>query len=394
MNYEMLGTISIGKETDKFKPFTKTIYESGWEKPVLKFLAKCGDNAHLLTLEGGHWHDGHGDIYVFSKGTTNEDGSKNKGELFTIKYSERLTSKRLQDVAEFKKYIFDLEEPGRRFKLKNITESIKEGKSVTDEQLAEVGLTSEAEVNEAYEKSLKKHHEFIYAGDFIDFIKKVIDSGKYKDRKFLIRGNGNYSYSEKNERVYESYVPNRIYLAANDAEEYSTANFTLLFGADSLDDMSVEEKGKYYVNAWTMEYESNRKCNIPVPVTMTFSNENTKLATALKKKFTVDDDKIYEYGVEVSMLNGAQKTEITEDMLSDEQKEDLELGLITMDDIRKDMGGSVYGDRIQEYQFLKVGRGYSSGRKDTAFTADDMIIKSLVDEATDDLFDDDLDDDI
>lgn len=389
MNFEMIGKLSIGKESDKFKPFAETVYDSGWKKIVLKPTVTCGDNRHMLQIEGGCWADGHGDIYVFSKGTVNEDGTKKKGETFTIPFNDRFTSDRLQDVAEFKKFIFDLEEPGRRFKLKNMKEAIKEGKSVTDEQLAEVGLTSEAEVNEAYEKSLKKHHEFIFEGDFIEFIKKVIDSGKYKDRKFLIRGNINYSYSEKNERVYESYVPNRIYLAANDTEEYSIANFTLLFGANSLDDMSVEEKGKYYVNAWTMEYDSNRKANIPVPVTMTFSNENAKLATALKKKFTVDDDKIYEYGVEVTMLNGAQKTEITEDMLSDEQREDLELGLITMDDIRKDMGGSVYGERIQEYQFLKVGRGYSSGRKETAYTSDDMVIKSLVEEATDDLFEDD-----
>ena len=389
MNFEMLGKISIGKESEKFKPFVETVYDSGWKKTSLKFNATCGDNRHMLQVDAGCWSDGHGDIMTFSKGTVNEDGSKKKGEKLTIPFKERLTSKKLADVAEFKKFVFDLEEPGRRFKLKNMKEAIKEGKSVTDEQLAEVGLTSEAEVNEAYEKSLKKHHEFIFEGDFIEFIKKVVDSGKYKDRKFLIRGNGNYSYSEKNERVYESYLPNRIYLAANDAEEYSTANFTLLFGADSLDDMSIEEKGKYFVNAWTMEYDNNRKGNIPVPVTVTFSNENAKLAAGLKKKFTVDDDKIYEFGLEVSMLNGAQKTEITEDMLSDEQKEDLECGLITMDDIRRDMGGSVYGERIQEYQYLKVGRGYSSGRKDTAFTADDMVIKSLVEEATEDLFDDD-----
>ena len=77
------------------------------------------------------------------------------------------------------------------------------------------------------------------------------------------------------------------------------------------------------------------------------------------------------------------------EMLSDEQKEDLECGLITMDDIRRDMGGSVYGERIQEYQYLKVGRGYSSGRKDTAYTADDMVIKSITEEVTEDLFDDD-----
>ena len=391
MNFEWIGKLSISKESDKFKPYVETVYDSGWKKTSLKFNAICGDNRHMLTIDAGCWADGHGDIVTFSKATVNEDGSKKKGEKFTIPFKDRLTSKKLADVAEFKKFVFDTEEPGRRFKLKNMTEAIKEGKSVTDEQLAEVGLTSEAEVNEAYEKSLKKHHEFIFEGDFIEFIKKVIDSGKYKERKFLIRGNGSYSYSEKNERVYESYVPNRIYLAANDAEEYSTANFTLLFGADSLDDMSVEEKGKYFVNAWTMEYDSNRKGNIPVPVTITFSNENAKLAAGLKKKFTVDDDKIYEFGLEVSMLNGAQKTEITEDMLSDEQKEDLECGLITMDDIRRDLGESVYGERIKELQFSKLGRGSSKGRNATAFTKEDMTIKSIVEDVSEDLFDDDDD---
>jgi len=394
MIFEMLGKLSISKATEKFSPYSENVYDSGWKKTSLKFNAVCGDNRHMLQIDAGCWADGHGDIYTFSKATVNEDGSKKKGESFTIPFKDRLTSKKLADVAEFKKFVFDLEEPGRRFKLKNMVEAIKEGKGVTDEQLSEVNLENESDVAEAYEKSLKKHHEFIYEGDFIEFIKKVIDSDKLKDKKFLIRGNGNYSYSEKNERVYESYVPTRIYLAADDAEEYSTANITLLFGAESLDDMSVEEKGKYYVSGWSMEYDSNRKGNIPVPMTITFSAENEKLAAALKKKFTVDDDSIKEYGIEVSMLNGAQKTEITEDMLSDEQKEDLELGLITLDDIRKDMGGSVYGDRIQEYQFLKVGRGYTKGRNDTAYTADDMVIKSVVDEETDDLFDDDLDDDI
>ena len=97
------------------------------------------------------------------------------------------------------------------------------------------------------------------------------------------------------------------------------------------------------------------------------------------------------------MLNGAQKTEITEDMLTDEQKEDLECGLITLDDIRADLGGSVYGDRVQEYQFDKIARGFTKGRNDTVFTDDDMIIKPVEDELPDeveDLFDDeDTDDD-
>lgn len=389
MSFEMLGTLSISKESDKFKPFVENVYDSGWKKTTLKFNAVCGDNRHMLQVEAGCWADGHGDVLTYSKDTVNEDGSKKKGEKLTIPFKDRLTSKKLIEVADFKKFVFDLEEPGRRYKLKNMTEAIKEGKGITDEQLTEVGLENESDVAEAYEKSLKKHHEFIFEGDFIDFIKKVIESGKYKDRKFYIKGNRKYSYSEKNAKTYESYVPTRIYLAAKDAEPYSTTTITLLFGSESLDDMSVEEKGKYFVNGWEMNYENNRKANIPVPMTITFSAENEKLATALKKKFTVDDDSIKEFAVEVNMLNGAQKQEIDESMLSDEQKEDLELGLITMDDIRRDLGGSVYGERIQEYQYLKVGRGYTSGRKDTAFTIDDMVIKSVAEEETEDLFDDD-----
>lgn len=389
MNFEMLGKLSIAKETEKFKPYSENVYDSGWKKTSLKFNAVCGDNRHMLQVDAGCFADGHGDIYVFSKGTVNEDGSKNKGESFTIPFKDRLTSKKLADVAEFKKFVFDLEEPGRRYKLKNMVDAIKEGKGITDEQLSEVNLSDESEINKAYEDSLKKHHEFIYEGDFIDFIKKVIESGRYKDKKFLIRGNSNYSYSEKNERVYENYVPTRIYLAADDAEEYSTATIKFLFGSESLDDMDVEEKGKYMVSGWEMNYESNRKSNIPVPVTITFSAENEKLATALKKKFTIDDDSIFELPIEVNMLNGAQSQPITPDMLTEEMREDLECGLLTMDDIKRDLGQNVYGERIKELQFSKLGRGSSKGRNVTAYTSEDMIIKPIVEEVSEDLFDED-----
>lgn len=393
MNFEMIGKITMSKPTDKFSPYTENVYDSGWKKTTLKFNAICGDNRHMLQVDAGAWADGHGDIYTFSKATTDESGNKKKGESFTIPFKDRLTSKRLAEVAEFKKFIFDLEEPGRRYKLKNMIDAIKEGKNVTDEQLKEVGLLSADEIDRAYADSQKKHHEFIYEGDYIDFIKKVVESDKYKNKKFLIRGTGNYTYSDKNERVYETYIPNRIYLAADDAEEKSIATITLLFSADSLDEMSVEEKGKYYVNGWSMEYDSNRKNNIPVPTTITIPTTDEKWAKAAKRKFVNDGDTLKEYGVEVNMLNGAQKMEITEDMLTEEQKEDLEAGFITMEDIIKEAGGSVYGERVREYQLVKPAKGYTKGAADSVLTVDDMVIPPIED-VTEDLFDDDSDDEI
>ncbi len=402
MNFEMLGKISLGKETEKFKTYSETTYDSGWVKRKIMFNAVCGDNRHLLSVDAGSFADGHGDVYTFSKGSVNEDGSRVKGETLKIPFKDRFTSPRLAEVAEFKKFIFDLEKPGRRYKLEKAAEKIREGTSLTDEELKEIGLGSEEEVNAAFEKSKNKRHEFISEWDFAEFIKEVIDSGKYSSSKFLIRGNGDYSYSDKKQQVYENYVPQRIYLADSDADEYSTGTIKILYNDESLDGMSVEEKGKYYVNGYMMEYDRNRKENIPVPVTVTIpaaaedadSKEKRKVES-IKRKFIIEDGTYKELGIEVKMLNGAQKMEITEDMLTDEQKEDLDCGLVTLDDIRADLGGSVYGDRIQEYQFLKIARGFTKGRNDTVYTADDMVIKPLEEElpeGTEDLFEEDDDD--
>lgn len=401
MNFEMIGKISLGKETEKFHPYSETTYDSGWVKRRIMFNAICGDNRHLLTVDAGAFSDGHGDVYTFSKGSVDANGNKVKGESLKIPFKDRLTSPKLAEVAEFKKFVFDLEKPNRRYKLEKAAEKIKEGISLTDEELKELGIEIETDVKGELEKSNKKKHEFISEWDFVEFIKKVIDSGKYNDKKFFIRGNANYSYSDKNQKVYENYVPQRIYLADDDAEEYSTATIKMIYGADAVDEMSAEEKGKYYVSGYMMEYDNNRKANIPVPVVVTIpvastdaSDKDKKKVEAIKRKFIVEDDTFKELGIEVNMLNGAQKVEITEDMLTEEQKDDLECGLITLDDIRADLGGNVYGDRVQEYQFAKIARGFTKGRNDTVYTTEDMIIKPIEEElpeGTDDLFDTDDD---
>ena len=400
MNFEMTGKLSISKETEKFHPYTEKTYPSGWVRKQLLFNVTCGDNSHMLTVTAGAFADGHGDIYSFTKGGVDENGNKVKGESIQIPFKERLTSPKLAEIAEFKKFIIDLEHPGRRYKLQNMADKLHEGKELTDEELKAVGLESKDDVVAALEKSNKKRHEFISEWDYIDFIKKVIDSEKYKDKLFFIRGNGEYQYSDNQQKVYESYIPTRIYLAADDAEPSSTATINIIFNSESLDEMSVEEKGKYYVNGHMMEYDQNRKANIPVPVTIVIpvpedDEKGKKKAEAFKHKFMVDDDTYKEYGAIVNMLNGAQKAEVTEDMLTDEQREDLDLGIITMDDIRAEIGGSVYGERIREYQLVKPARGFTKGRQDTVWTDEDMVIKAIEETVPDseDLFDEETVDD-
>lgn len=406
---EIVGKLSIGKETDKFKPYEETEYPSktkgkaNWIKRKLSFNVISGDNRHLFTIDGGKFADDSGKVYLFSKGYKDDAGNQVKGEAFDIPFSERLTSSRLAEVAEFKKFVIDTEKPSRRYKLEKMAEKIHEGKSVTDEELQEVGIENPDNITPELEKSKKRRKEFVSQWDYAEFIKKLIDSKKYEGKKFKILGEIDYTYSEKNQKFYENFIPTRIYLANDDETEVSHATINFLYNKDSLDDGSVEEKDRYYINGYVNVYNSDRKKNIPCPLTISlkanYDSEDEKLNKIRElyvKWFTINDDSWKELGVIVDLINGSQKVEIDESMLNDEQQDLLLLGEITLDDIRAEMGGSVYGDRIQEKLFYKIAKGYTKGRKDTVYQDSDFIIEpiqvmeSTSTDVTEEILDDDL----
>ena len=95
----------------------------------------------------------------------------------------------------------------------------------------------------------------------------------------------------------------------------------------------------------------------------------------------------------VIYINGAQRVQITEDMLSDEQRELLEMNMITMDDVRRDLGDTVYGERKTETRAEAIARGYTSGSKDTAYQAEDLVKTPMKDELKEEEIDIFADDD-
>lgn len=49
----MIGRLSMPKATEKFEPFVKKKYESGWIRKQLMFNMTCGDNRHMLSVTSG-----------------------------------------------------------------------------------------------------------------------------------------------------------------------------------------------------------------------------------------------------------------------------------------------------------------------------------------------------
>ena len=389
--FDMVGKLVMPRESEKFHPYRESVSSKGWKNKRLNVDCVCGFNRHLLTISDGAWDDEHGEIFTFSKGEVDSTGKRSKGEMLRIPYEKRFDPKWIEQVAEYRKFIIDLEQPGRRARLSEVYEAVKKG-TVTDEMLSSVGVKESSDVLPALEASEKLRFEFLTGMDFIDKVKEIVSSGTYTNKLFRIRGTAEYSYNEESQKVYQNYVPNRIYLASDDAETYSTATFEMLFGKDSIQPVA-EDDDKYYINGWTMNYvnTSSRKGNIPCPTTIVIPIGNTeaekKKSSKLLSKFKVDDDGIYQYGVSVDMLDGAQRQQIKLEDLDPDVQDDIELGIISLEDVINEMGGGMFGERVREYCFKSPMRGYvASGRKATAYSIDDMEIKPLDDAEDEDLF--------
>ena len=385
--FNFVGRISLGKETDKFKPYEETTYDSGWVMRKLKFNVLSGTNRNFVEISGGHGKDlSTQKVFTFSKTIHNGDGSKTKGEKLEIKWEDRNKQSEIDKVAEFKKFVIDTEAPGRRWALEKLCEDIKDGKDVS-EQMDQLGVKDASEAKAALEASNKKKHVYITEWDFAEAVYKLLKNPKIKNTKFKIIGD--VQFTENNGRFYRHLNVRRIYLAGEEDVDSVEANICIYYNKDSLDSASVEEKGKYYINAFVRDYDSQRKNNIGIPIQIAL-DANNKGIKIYKKRFTVDDDKWYECGIKVDMIDGAQKMELDVSVLDEDTQELLLLGEITEEDIIKDMGGEIYGDRVTECLFKGYAVGYVRGSVETVYLDDDFKL-SPVGENSDDNVDESSD---
>lgn len=393
IRFTFTGKLKLIPESEKFIPYEMRKFDSGWTRRQLSFNGIDGDNRHMFTISGGHFPDKGAKDVVISISPSERDESGNiveKGGRIEIPWKDRLLQKSIDSVADFRKCTLDLEQYGRRRLLQTLADKIHEGATVSDEDLKAVGLTDESQVADALEESNKLRSEFISEWDFAEAVYNAINSGKYNNTVFTIKGTIECQWGDAKQKWYETMKPQRIYVAKSDAEESCVGSTTVYFTSDAVDDNDVDSKGKYYIKAFTMEYNNGTKCNVPHPIQIVIPRELPSKETDseakpkkqispedrakhLVSKFIIDDDSVKEFGVEFDILDGAQKVEVDESMLTPEQLEDLEFGLITMEDIRNELGGTVYGDRVIENRYRAIVRGYTKGAKDTKYSPEDLI---------------------
>jgi hypothetical protein len=342
--FSFVGKISRRKEN----AFVERNFDSGWLINELNLMMSCGDNVQFLRASGGMWDENHASKNTVMTYKHNENG---KDEPITIKWDERLNPEIAATIANYRTYTVDTEIAADR-------KAVEDSKDVA-----------------AIDASKKKHKIFITAIDFVKWLDKVTSNEKTKDWIWKVTGEVEYSYSKGN--WYRNFVPRRFYHVDPATEQQCVGTIKTFFAEDCVS----EDDDNFYFDTYTQYYDQQCKKNCFAPSPISIPKSHSK-ANGFAKLFSkAEDDEVRELGINVIYINGAQKVEITEDMLSDEQKELLEMNMITMDDIRKELGNTVYGDKKVETRAEAIARGYTSGSKDTAYNASDLVAIPLKDEA-------------
>jgi hypothetical protein len=379
-NFNFVCKLGIPQETEKFKPYTKDKYESGWIKETLRVTAKTDESSVLLNFEGGYYEKAF-KITTYGNGTKKADGSFVKGEKIEVAWEDRKKKSILDKVSNNAKITFDLSSNGERYYLTNAIKKLKES-TANDEEKIEIQNRFESLDVSILEEKLKELEslktEFISYVDMIAFLKTELP--KHKEMRFRVTGN--VEYSEYNGKTYRRFIPKKIEKSF-ETKEVLKGQVDIFFNSSSLDGSIFEDSKKYILNGWTKNYDGQLKKEIYVPTTFIFDASKLDLnkpehkarVDFLVDDFTVDDDKIYQLQYEVKFMQGAERKSFTEDDLTDYQKRQIASGQIDFDEIKRRAGGFKLGDRIDETRLVKTNSTeYPDGRKETELTLDDFVI--------------------
>lgn len=394
--FDFYGKIALGKETEKFKPIERKNYQSGWTNTTVKFNCLSGSNRVLCTIQGGKWTDDKkNSIKTYSKSTRDLNGNVVKGSAIEIPWSKRFDKEQIDKVAGFKKFVVDTGDYRMRYKLQDAIKAFDNG-TITEELKSEIGVDTAEEAKVELEKSLAKKKEFLSEWDFAEYMVKVLQSDKFKDKMFTVSGEYEVQYNSNKGQFYANYHVNRVVMMPDDVTPKTEMKIDFYYGENAWNDAAHEETGKVVVDGWVAYYDSILKRHGFKSTAVTIK-ENEKKTAALKRKFACDEDKIKQIGLTLSVIDGAETVELTMDMLDDETREDIECGLLDFEDVKRELGGRAIGDRINELRFAEL-TPKKNVAQETVYTVGDMhpAREELIEEEDDDdvvdLFSDDDDD--
>lgn len=351
--FDMVGKLNIVKDTDKNKGYEEKTFESGFNMRTLRLNMKSGKDKFNVEIRGGiNGTESTAEVYSMVK----------KDKCYeNVKFKFKDREKYISDLAEFKKFVF-----------------------VHGED----------------------RNEFVTAYELAGFMNCILKNEVYQDVKFKISGEVELSqYEDKNtheQRVAKRYLINRIYVVDESTEETATAQVDILIDDNAISDTLIDDD-ILMINGYVEQYDGKKKGNIGIQQVFEYSlsgkgDKKDKIVGKMKDLMKVEDEEtLSKIGFNLELWNRSEDIEFSLDMVSDEEKELLELGLTTEEELKRSYGNGK-GNYIQKNLIKTIKKGFMGGCIPTSITLTDLLsvpeepkvdlenIGTIDDEDMDDLF--------
>lgn len=225
--------------------------------------------------------------------------------------------------------------------------------------------------------------EFITAYDMIEHLREHLPN---YDGRVVVTGQFTRDWYAKKKTYFSKFRIQNVFAATEERKNRLLLTMDLFYNKNSLDDSDFDENKKMTLDCYIEQYINKDEGRKYVPIQVVFSgakydleNEKHKKLFDYKMKYIkVKNKNMVHIPWEIVLLRGAEEAEFDESMLTDSQREQVELGIKSVDDFRPK--GNIYGDRIDEFRLFepKLEGDYADGVLECDDTADEFEEKIFV----------------
>lgn len=302
--FNFVGTPIIPKQkSDTKRPFCKELIkkdEKGKKREMLSMTFGVKESDSNMAF-----------VEAFDSVQETIKTMDSNNEKFDVAWEDRFDKEIINQVASYRKYIVDLgEDHGGR-------------------------------------------QEFITVYDMIKHLQEHLPS--YEGR-VVVTGQFTRDWYGKKEMYFSKFRIQNVFAALEERKSRLMITADLFYNKDSFDDSDYDENKKITLDCYIEQYINKDEGRKFVPIQVVFSgakydmeNERHKKLLEYKMKYIkVKNKDMVHIPWEMVLLRGAEEADFDESMLTDAQKEQIELGIKTLDDFKPK--GNIYGDRIDEFR--------------------------------------------
>lgn len=224
---------------------------------------------------------------------------------------------------------------------------------------------------------LDERKEFLTEYDMITYLQEIIPT---YEGDIIVTGRYRKNYNPKSKTYNDRFSARGFYAARDDQKRQLKVRMDLYYTKGSFDKSDLVTEKKAHLGAFIPCYINKDLGTKFFPVQCVFNtaaydmeNERHKAQYDYKMKFLDVSNKTYVHILwDIVYVNGAQKVEFDESCLTDLQKQQIELGLASLDDFKP--RGSIYGDSVKEFRLFRphLTDEFADGLVDTELTESDF----------------------